>query len=88
MINPLFEVHMLNEQGKGLAKSLAGEFHGSLCSIEGMCGTGEAGRGLLFRQESDGKQEGQSAIKAALDADREQPREYRHLTWRAEQERK
>jgi len=38
-VNPLFEVHMLNEQGKGLAKSLAGEFHGFLSSIEGMCGT-------------------------------------------------
>jgi hypothetical protein len=39
MVNPLFEVHLLNEQGKGLAKSLAGEFHGFLCSLEGMCGT-------------------------------------------------
>ena len=38
MVNPLFEVHLLNEQGKGLAKSLAGEFHGFLCSVEGMCG--------------------------------------------------
>lgn len=39
MLNPLFEVHMLNEKGKGMAKALAGEFHGFLCSVEGMCGT-------------------------------------------------
>ena len=39
MVSPLFEVHMLNEHGKGLAKALAGEFHGFLCSIEGMCGS-------------------------------------------------
>jgi hypothetical protein len=39
MVNPLFEVHLLNEQGKRLAKSLAGEFHGFLCSLEGMCGS-------------------------------------------------
>jgi hypothetical protein len=38
-MNTLFEVHMLNEKGQGLAKSLAGEFYGFLCSIEGMCGT-------------------------------------------------
>jgi|ERR1700679_1749157 len=37
-VNKLFEVHILNENGKGLAKALAGEFHGFLCSLEGMCG--------------------------------------------------
>lgn len=37
-MNPLFEVHMLNEQGKELAKAIAGEFHGFLCSLEGMIG--------------------------------------------------
>lgn len=37
-MDKLFEVHMLNEQGKGLAKALAGEFFGFLCSVEGMCG--------------------------------------------------
>jgi hypothetical protein len=33
-----FEVHMLNEKGQGLAKAIAGEFFGFLCSLEGMCG--------------------------------------------------
>jgi hypothetical protein len=33
-----FAVHMLNDVGKGKAQSLAGEFHGFLCSLEGICG--------------------------------------------------
>jgi hypothetical protein len=44
---PEFEVHMLNETGKGKAVSIAGEFHGLLCSIEGIVGS-QAGRELAI----------------------------------------
>jgi len=37
-VNTYFEVHKLNEKGQGLAKAIAGEFYGFLCSLEGMCG--------------------------------------------------
>ena len=37
-MDKLFEVHILNEHGRELAKALTGEFYGFLCSIEGMCG--------------------------------------------------
>ena len=37
-MNTYFEVHKLNEKGQGLAKAIAGEFYGFLCSLEGMCG--------------------------------------------------
>lgn len=40
-INPLFASHILNDKGIEKAKALAGEFHGFLCSLEGMLGNPE-----------------------------------------------
>jgi hypothetical protein len=37
-IDSTFEVHILNENGQGLAKAIAREFYGFLCSLQGMCG--------------------------------------------------
>lgn len=35
-VNPLFASHVLNEAGIAKARHLAGEFHGFLCSLEGI----------------------------------------------------
>jgi hypothetical protein len=39
-MDTLFQVHMLNEQGKNSAKAIANAFDGLLTFLEGECGAG------------------------------------------------
>ena len=39
-MNPLFEVHMLNEQGKDAARDIATKFDNLVLDLEKVCGAG------------------------------------------------
>lgn len=43
-MDPLFEVHMLNDEGKGHAAGIAGDFHALLESVKAQIGDGAATR--------------------------------------------